>query len=181
MRVKEKDWDAFLLAVLARMNVTTTASDGRTMLCGTHSLRGGGALALSLAGMPLDVIKKFGRWESDAVHLYVLEAPLIKSSRMISKSLALDWDQAHRGLDPTPAINGIIRVWHVIPEKERAGTGMTGLWMEGICIDCDDHRFTLDFRHDRNLQIGNWNGQMRFPVRGGPTWYKAQGALDGPR
>ena len=35
-----------------------------------HSLRAGGATDLFAAGVPYPVIKKFGRWKSDAALLY---------------------------------------------------------------------------------------------------------------
>ena len=50
-----------------------------------HSLRRGGAMALSAAGCPLHIIKKWGRWESNSVEEYLqLSTSLIKTyaSRM---------------------------------------------------------------------------------------------------
>ena len=37
----------------------------------SHSLRHGGASAYAAAGVPLHVIKEFGRWKSDAFMIYV--------------------------------------------------------------------------------------------------------------
>ncbi len=43
---------------------------------GTHSLRRGGAQAMALCGISLDLIKLWGRWRSDVIARYVHETPL---------------------------------------------------------------------------------------------------------
>jgi integrase len=43
----------------------------RAKLFRSHSLRHGGASAYAAAGVPLHVIKEFGRWKSDAYMVYV--------------------------------------------------------------------------------------------------------------
>ena len=42
-------------------------------LVGSHSQRCGGATALYAAGYSIEYIKRFGRWKSDCVHIYLWE------------------------------------------------------------------------------------------------------------
>ena len=56
-------------------------------LFGTHSLRRGGAQALARAGWSLDAIKFFGRWLSDVVELYLLEAPFAAKGHLLARSM----------------------------------------------------------------------------------------------
>ena len=56
-------------------------------LFGTHSLRRGGAQALATAGWALEDIKFFGRWASDAVELYLLEAPFAAKGHLIAAAM----------------------------------------------------------------------------------------------
>ena len=70
--------DAFrgdIRTLLSDAGIDTLTDEGLHRF-GTHSLRRGGAQALARAGWPMDVIKTFGRWLSDAVELYTLEVPL---------------------------------------------------------------------------------------------------------
>ena len=53
----------------------------------THSLRRGGAQALCLAGWSLEAIKYFGRWLSSCIEVYLLDAPLRKSSFNLAASM----------------------------------------------------------------------------------------------
>ena len=43
----------------------------RTVRFGVHSLRSGGATACYVAGVPLDDIRRFGRWKSCVFHMYI--------------------------------------------------------------------------------------------------------------
>ena len=52
-----------------------------------HSARGGGSLAMALGGVSLEIIKKFGRWLSDAVHLYVSDAPILTINRTLANTM----------------------------------------------------------------------------------------------
>ena len=66
-----------------------------------HSLRRGGAMALSAAGCPLHIIKKWGRWESNSVEEYLqLSTTMIKTYSSRLDSLHGDyqsslWEQSH--------------------------------------------------------------------------------------
>ena len=53
----------------------------------THSLRRGGCQALCLAGWTRDEIKLYGRWLSDAIDVYLLDAPLLVSSLQMARSM----------------------------------------------------------------------------------------------
>jgi hypothetical protein len=55
---------------------------------GTHSLRRGGAQALALAGWPLESIKFFGRWLSDAIEQYLLDIPFKVRGHLMASSMA---------------------------------------------------------------------------------------------
>ena len=54
---------------------------------GTHSLRRGGAQALARAGWPLELIKFFGRWLSDVIEIYLLDAPMQAMGHMIASTM----------------------------------------------------------------------------------------------
>ena len=53
----------------------------------THSLRRGGCQALCLAGWTRDEKKLYGRWLSDAIDIYLLDAPLFVSSLQMGRSM----------------------------------------------------------------------------------------------
>ena len=55
---------------------------------GTHSLRIGGATALLHAGMPIELIQRYGRWLSSAFQLYLWEAA--QDSRYLAQAMAAD-------------------------------------------------------------------------------------------
>ena len=55
---------------------------------GTHSLRIGGASALLHAGVPVDIIKRWGRWKSDSFQRYLWDAD--EGARGLSTRMALD-------------------------------------------------------------------------------------------
>ena len=55
---------------------------------GTHSLRIGGATALLHAGMPIELIQRYGRWLSSAFQFYLWEAT--ENSRYLAQAMAAD-------------------------------------------------------------------------------------------
>ena len=55
---------------------------------GSHSLRIGGASALLHAGVPIDIIKRWGRWVSDSFQRYLWEAN--EDARGLSQRMADD-------------------------------------------------------------------------------------------
>ena len=57
----------------ARLERAASAEGYEPERFGSHSLRIGGATALYHAGMPVEVIKRYGRWASDAFQLYLWE------------------------------------------------------------------------------------------------------------
>ena len=72
-KVKPLQYQGFLKVIrllLQEIGLPTTDSTGRH-LYGTHSFRRGGAQCLAAAGWPVEAIQRLGRWESDAVFLYV--------------------------------------------------------------------------------------------------------------
>ena len=62
-------------------------NDGENNLYSAHSARGGGAMALALAGIPIQEIQVFGRWKSEAVMVYVLNAPLLSNVTYIANAM----------------------------------------------------------------------------------------------
>jgi len=85
--------DSFLLNKIreflqnAKVPITAVMGGLTVQLFGSQSVRRGGAQALALAGWPLDTIKFFGRWLSDAVERYLLEAPMAARGHMIAESM----------------------------------------------------------------------------------------------
>ena len=63
-----------IISLLKRSGVINNPSEEKDW--GSHSLRRGGAIILTLMGWSLDLIMKWGRWESLCVMRYVLEAPV---------------------------------------------------------------------------------------------------------
>ena len=55
---------------------------------GTHSLRIGGATALLHAGVPVEIIKRWGRWVSDSFQRYLWDAN--EDAKGLSKKMAED-------------------------------------------------------------------------------------------
>ena len=55
---------------------------------GSHSLRIGGASALLHAKVPIEIIKRWGRWVSDSFQRYLWES--VEDSRDLSKLMAQD-------------------------------------------------------------------------------------------
>ena len=55
---------------------------------GTHSLRIGGASALLHAKVPIEIIKRWGRWVSDSFQRYLWEST--EDSRELSRLMAQD-------------------------------------------------------------------------------------------
>ena len=55
---------------------------------GSHSLRIGGASALLHAKVPIEIIKRWGRWVSDSFQRYLWES--VEDSRDLSKLIAQD-------------------------------------------------------------------------------------------
>ena len=179
-RITDKKIGTFLLNVLAKLNIEYKAADG-THLSGTHSIRGGGALMVSVMGVPLEIIKKFGRWNSDAVHIYVLDAPLLTMAKNLARTL-MGVPAAFSGLGEDnciqlktpPVIGEIIRVWHQFPVlTEGNPPEISGMWMEGACQKSNKLSFVLKF--EDQLSIGNsdeWSSTIKFPLIDGPAWYK---------
>jgi len=69
--------------LMSYTNLPLRRSDGK-WLYGSHSLRRGGAQALARAGWQLAEIQRWGRWESMAVLLYVLDAMYEASWKEVS-------------------------------------------------------------------------------------------------
>ena len=128
-KVNDNFWKNFLQNALRRMDVQLFTPDGIKMY-GAHSLRGGGALIMSLSGVPLEIIKKFGRWESDAIHIYVLDAPLLRMAENVGKFLMgaiknsadniwerWDGEPSLQKLSKAPCIGDVIRVWYQLPSE----------------------------------------------------------------
>ena len=87
--------DTFVLhglrQLLTRCGIPTT-TDGETLgiviqMFGTHSLRRGAAQALAYAGWSLEDIKFFGRWLSNAVETYLLEAPIVSRGHLLASAM----------------------------------------------------------------------------------------------
>ena len=55
---------------------------------GSHSLRVGGATALYHAGMPVEIIKRYGRWVSDCFQGYLWEGN--EDSKGLAAKMASD-------------------------------------------------------------------------------------------
>ena len=55
---------------------------------GTHSVRIGGATALLHAGMPIELIQRYGRWLSSAFQFYLWEAA--EDSRYLAQAMSAD-------------------------------------------------------------------------------------------
>ena len=168
-------FEDFIKTLLHRLDVQTTTPDG-TQMYGTHSLRGGGALALSLGGMPLEVVKKFGRWESDAIHIYVLDAPILSMGRRIAQAFDLGKvAQAHMAIEDrkysrNPIVGDGIRVWYQLPLEEEEE--LKGMWCEGLCVATDSLTFTINFENEMKNTTVDWKGCVRFNLVNGPSWYK---------
>ena len=160
---------------------------------GTHSLRGGGALSMSLAGIPLEIIKKFGRWESDSIHIYVLDAPILKMAENLAKNLTdmitNSYDnfelQKQTSFKRIPIINDIIRVWYALPlesmpdNEEDDYPIASGIWLEGKVVAVTPTNFTLFFEENNNAN-NDWPEKIIFPTFGGYSWYKlnSSGEID---
>ena len=56
------------------LELAAAATGGDAERMGSHSLRIGGATALYHVVQDLQVVRRFGRWESDAFHLYLWES-----------------------------------------------------------------------------------------------------------
>ena len=54
-------------------------------LYGTHSLRRGGCVMLSLSGWSVQMIQKWGRWASACIFKYVMEAPLVYLGESVTR------------------------------------------------------------------------------------------------
>ena len=62
-------------------------NDDNKYIYGTHSLRRGGAQALALAGWPIEMIKYFGRWLSDIIEVYLLDAPIKAMGHVLASTM----------------------------------------------------------------------------------------------
>ena len=85
MKKQDARWREWLHVNLARIGIRTVSNG--TKMYGTHSCRGGGALAMTLAGRDVATIKNFGDWKSDSINVYVLDAPVLKHSMVIADSM----------------------------------------------------------------------------------------------
>ena len=92
MKVNDKAWsisagkkekplayDGFLkmlIRLMGEIGEDVLEGDGKTNKFGGQSLRRGGAQRLALEGVPIHLIKLYGRWQSWVVYRYVTECPL---------------------------------------------------------------------------------------------------------
>ena len=142
---------------------------------------------MSLVGVPLDIIKTFGRWKSDAVHLYVLDAPILTMAENLAKVLMEEIPKSYANFTDSrdskidkvfkklACVDDIIRVWHPLPPESPPDDevpSLIGIWMEGRCIATDTTTFTLNFEQNlQNIVVENeWSDTIRFPMQDGNSW-----------
>ena len=87
------------IQVLLRMAAQATGQDPNRM--GTHSLRIGGATALYHSQKDLQYVRRFGRWCSDAFHLYLWESH--EQQKGVSSSMAADASSLRVPREAAPA------------------------------------------------------------------------------
>ena len=109
-----------------------TVSPEGSKMYGSHSARGGGALAMALAGWSEQYICKWGRWESDAVQIYILDGPILNTqniaSSMRNQNLKVIFNTE---VEPLPEIGDEVRVW--IQNDE--------VWLNGYVSFVANHTF----------------------------------------
>ncbi len=70
---------------IVKANIVGLGVDPKTF--GSHSLRAGGATEAATKGVDTYLIKRHGRWKSDAVYLYIHDT--IKEKLKVSSALCL--------------------------------------------------------------------------------------------
>ena len=84
---------------------------------------------LALAGCEIAVIKDLGRWASDVVLRYVLDAPLLQRSKSLASAMFNSTAQTVFGktqLNPKPEVDDLINVW--FPDQDSL---CDGTWVQG--------------------------------------------------